>query len=87
VGAFIQGGDRALQLIQWLQPQVVLPTTTDGDIEYEGFLSKLIAAEGTLEEFGDRLHQLLPTTQVLAPKPKQQISISLRANPSVLQKT
>jgi L-ascorbate metabolism protein UlaG (beta-lactamase superfamily) len=85
VGAFIQGGDRALQLIQWLQPQVVLPTTTDGDIEYEGFLNKLIAAEGTLEEFGDRLHQILPNTQVLAPKPKQRISISLSAKPSVLQ--
>lgn len=87
VGNFIQGGDRALELIQWLQPQVVLPTTTDGDIEYEGFLNKLIAAEGTLEEFGDRLHQILPTAQVLAPKPNQRISIPLRAKPSVLQTT
>jgi L-ascorbate metabolism protein UlaG (beta-lactamase superfamily) len=87
VGAFIQGGDRALELMQWLQPQVVLPTTIEGDIEYEGFLNKLIAAEGTLEEFGDRLHQILPATQVLMPTPKQRISIPLRANPSVLQKT
>lgn len=87
VGNFIQGGDRALELIQWLQPQVVLPTTVEGDIEYEGFLNKLIAAEGTLAEFGDRLHQLLPTAQVLAPKPNQRISIPLSAKPSVLSTT
>jgi L-ascorbate metabolism protein UlaG (beta-lactamase superfamily) len=87
MGAFIQGGDRALELMQWLQPQVVLPTTTDGDIEYEGFLNKLIAAEGTLEEFGDRLHQILPAAQVLTPKPNERISIPLSANPSVLQTT
>lgn len=78
VGAFIQGGDRALELMQWLQPQVVLPTTTDGDIEYEGFLNKLISAEGTIEDFCDRLHQLLPTAQVLTPKPGQPIHIPLR---------
>jgi L-ascorbate metabolism protein UlaG (beta-lactamase superfamily) len=85
VGAFIQGGDRALQLIQWLQPQVVLPTTTDGDIEYEGFLSKLIAAEGTLEEFGDRLAQASPTVRLLSPKPRQRINIPLHAKQLDLQ--
>jgi L-ascorbate metabolism protein UlaG (beta-lactamase superfamily) len=79
VGAFIQGGDRALELIQWLQPQVVLPTTTDGDIEYKGLLNKLISAQGTLEEFCDRLHQVLPTAQVLTPKPGQPIRIPLRS--------
>jgi L-ascorbate metabolism protein UlaG (beta-lactamase superfamily) len=78
VGAFIQGGDRALELIQWLQPQVVLPTTTDGDVEYEGFLNKLISAEGTIQAFGDRLHQILPTAQLLTPAPGHCISIPLQ---------
>jgi hypothetical protein len=57
----------------------------EGDLEYEGFLNKLIAAEGTLEEFGDRLHEILPTAQVITPKPCQRISIPLNAKPSLLQ--
>jgi L-ascorbate metabolism protein UlaG (beta-lactamase superfamily) len=78
VGAFIRGGDRALELMQWLQPQVVLPTTTDGDVESEGFLNKLISTEGTLHAFGDRLHQILPTAQILTPAPGQCINIPLQ---------
>jgi L-ascorbate metabolism protein UlaG (beta-lactamase superfamily) len=84
VGAFIQGGDRALELIQWLQPQVVLPTTTDGDVEYEGFLNKLISVEGTMQAFGERLHQILPTTQLLTPAPGQCISIALQTKQPIL---
>jgi L-ascorbate metabolism protein UlaG (beta-lactamase superfamily) len=84
VGAFIQGGDRALELIQWLQPQVVLPTTTDGDVEYEGFLNKLISAEGTMQAFSDRLHQILPTAQLLTPAPGQRMSIALQTKQPML---
>jgi L-ascorbate metabolism protein UlaG (beta-lactamase superfamily) len=87
VGAFIQGGDRALQLIQWLQPQVVLPTTTDGEAEYEGFLTKLISAEGTLQDFGDRLAQASPAIQLLSPKPRQRVNIPLQARQLDLQPT
>ncbi|WP_404789828.1 MBL fold metallo-hydrolase [Altericista sp. CCNU0014] len=85
VGAFIRGGDRALDLIQWLQPQAVLPTTIDGEIESEGFLNKLISAEGTLEGFCDRLHQVLPAARVLIPKPGQRLSIPLQTVPQNLQ--
>jgi L-ascorbate metabolism protein UlaG (beta-lactamase superfamily) len=79
VGAFIQGGDRAFELMQWLQPQVVLPTTTDGEIESEGVLNKLISTEGTLKAFGDRLQQSLPETQLLTPELGQRITVPLRA--------
>jgi L-ascorbate metabolism protein UlaG (beta-lactamase superfamily) len=84
VGEFIRGGDRALELLQWLQPQVVLPTTTDGDVEYEGFLNKLISAQGTMQSFGDRLHQILPTVQLLTPAPGQCISIPLQTRQPIL---
>lgn len=87
VGAFIQGGDRALQLIEWLQPQVVLPTTTEGDVAYEGFLDKLISAEGTLQDFGDRLAQAAPNVQLLSPAPRQRIDVPLRAKQPDLQST
>jgi L-ascorbate metabolism protein UlaG (beta-lactamase superfamily) len=83
VGAFIRGGDRALELIQWLQPQVVLPTTSSAEIEYGGFLNTLISAEGTMADFCDRLRQAVPTAQVLTPTPHQLIALPLRAKQAI----
>jgi L-ascorbate metabolism protein UlaG (beta-lactamase superfamily) len=85
VGTFIQGGDRALDLMQWLQPQIVLPTLNEGDIQYEGVLNRFISAEGTLDEFRDRLRQILPAAQVLAPRPGQRLAIPVQARPASLQ--
>jgi L-ascorbate metabolism protein UlaG (beta-lactamase superfamily) len=85
VGTFIQGGDRALDLMQWLQPQVVLPTLNEGDVQYEGILNRFISAEGTLDEFRDRLHQTVPNAQVLAPRPGQKLSIPLQTRRTSLQ--
>jgi L-ascorbate metabolism protein UlaG (beta-lactamase superfamily) len=79
VGAFIKGGETALELMQWLQPQVVLPTTTSEAVEYSGFLNKLISAEGTLERFGERLHKVVPEVQLLQPVPYQPLNLSLTA--------
>jgi L-ascorbate metabolism protein UlaG (beta-lactamase superfamily) len=79
VGAFIQGGDRALDLMQWLQPQIVLPALLEGDIQYEGILNRFISADGTLDGFRDRLHQILPATQILSPRPGQRLAIPLQA--------
>lgn len=67
VGAFIRGGDHALKLIRAIKPQVVVPCTASQATDYEGFLPKLIAMEGTLDAFRDRVHQILPATQVLSP--------------------
>lgn len=85
VGAFIQGGDRALDLIQWLQPQVVVPTLTEGEARYEGVLNRFISAEGSLDEFRDRLAQVLPSAQLLTPRPGQRLSIPLQARQPSLQ--
>jgi L-ascorbate metabolism protein UlaG (beta-lactamase superfamily) len=81
LGPFIRGNDYALELIQMLQPQVVLPTTTaDGDVRFTGLLNKFITAQGSLTEFCDRLHQINPTTQVIAPIPRQRMAIPLQKN-------
>ncbi len=85
VGTFIQGGDRALELMRWLQPQVVLPTLNEGDVQYEGFLNRFISAEGTLDEFRDRLRQTVPAAQVLVPHPGQRLSVPLQARQTSLQ--
>jgi L-ascorbate metabolism protein UlaG (beta-lactamase superfamily) len=85
VGSFIQGGDRALELMQWLQPQIILPTLNEGDVQYEGVLNRFISADGTLDEFRDRLRQTLPTAEVLAPRPGQRLAIPLQARQPSLQ--
>jgi L-ascorbate metabolism protein UlaG (beta-lactamase superfamily) len=80
VGAFIQAGDRALDLLQMLQPQVVLPTTTTpgGQTQFTGWLINLISAAGSVEEFCDRIRQTLPTTQVLTPISGRCIDVPLK---------
>jgi L-ascorbate metabolism protein UlaG (beta-lactamase superfamily) len=83
VGSFIKGGETALELMQWLQPQVVLPTTASDEVEYSGFLNKLISAEGTLESFGERLHQVVPEAQVIMPVPFEPIHLPLKGRTTV----
>jgi L-ascorbate metabolism protein UlaG (beta-lactamase superfamily) len=85
IGTFIQGGDRALDLMQWLQPQIVLPTLNEGEIQYEGVLNRFISAEGTLDGFRDRLRRILPAAQILAPRPGQSLAIPLQTRQPSLQ--
>ncbi len=84
LGPFIRGNNYALDLIQMLQPQVVLPTTTaDGDVKFTGLLNQFISAQGSLNEFCDRLRQTLPTAQVIAPTPSQRMDIPLQVRANV----
>ncbi len=85
IGTFIQGGDRALDLMQWLQPQIVLPTLNEGEIQYEGVLNRFISAEGTLDGFRERLRRILPTARILAPRPGQSLAIPLQTRQPSLQ--
>ncbi len=76
VGAFIRGGDRALELVQWLQPQVVLPTTAAAEVEYGGLLTALLKEKGSLDEFCDRMQQVAPQAQLIRPEPGQPIPLT-----------
>ncbi len=49
IGLIIRGNDGALQVAPWLKPQVILPTSADGDIKFGGLLTSLLKAEGTVE--------------------------------------
>ncbi|YAF98766.1 MAG: MBL fold metallo-hydrolase [Nodularia sp. CChRGM 3473] len=77
VGPFIKGRNKALEVAQWLQPQVMLPTTAGGDVEFEGLLGKLQKAEGTLEEFRSLLKQNNLATQVIEPTPGDRVELHL----------
>jgi L-ascorbate metabolism protein UlaG (beta-lactamase superfamily) len=84
LGSFIRGEKHALDLIQMLQPQVVVPTTTvEGDTKFTGFLNNFISAHGSLDEFCDRLRETLPTARVIAPIPSQRMDIPLQVRAKV----
>ncbi len=67
VGPFIKGSQAALKLAQWLTPQVMVPTTIGGDVEYSGLLNKFIGIQGDLTALQLELDQLGQHTQILMP--------------------
>jgi L-ascorbate metabolism protein UlaG (beta-lactamase superfamily) len=78
LGAVIQGKQKALEVCQWLQPQVILPTAAGGDITYEGLLTTVLRNEGSAEDFRALLAQNGLTTQVIAPKPGEAFTVELQ---------
>jgi L-ascorbate metabolism protein UlaG (beta-lactamase superfamily) len=77
VGAIIRGGEDALKMAEWLQPQVMLTTASAKEATYEGFLSNLITEEGSIEQFKTSLAQNNLSTQVLSPKPLERLELNL----------
>ncbi|WP_414552725.1 MBL fold metallo-hydrolase [Anabaena sp. CCY 0017] len=74
----IRGRKSALEVAQWLQPQVMLPTAAGGDVIFEGLLTKFLKAEGSVEEFNSLLNQHNLTTQVMEPKPGDRLELQLK---------
>jgi L-ascorbate metabolism protein UlaG (beta-lactamase superfamily) len=67
LGSVIKGQNNALEVCQWLQPQIVLPTSAGGDIVFEGLLNSFLTASGTTEEFRKMLTQNNLNTEVIEP--------------------
>lgn len=82
LGPIIQGNTTALQAVEWLQPQVMLPTAAGGDVTFEGLLLSILQAKGGTEEFRVELAKRFPMTQLIAPKPGDRIDLSTRLNTS-----
>ena len=78
VGDFIKGGESALELAKMLQPQVMLSTAAGGEVEFEGLLTKILKAEGTVEDFQELLKKHNLNTQVIDPKPGDRTEIKLQ---------
>lgn len=76
-GAIIQGNESAVQLAQWLQPQVFFPTAAGGDVEYEGLLNAFLRTVGSLDELRSQLSQRDLPTQVMNPQPGEPVVLSL----------
>jgi L-ascorbate metabolism protein UlaG (beta-lactamase superfamily) len=77
VGSIIKGNKYALEVAQWLQPQVMLPTAAGGDVIFEGLLTSLLQALGSVEEFRSLLEKNHLSTQVIDPKPGDRFELKL----------
>ncbi len=77
VGPIIKGNDSALQVAQWLQPQVMLPTAANGDVEFSGLLISFLKAEGSVEETKSQLVKNNLATKVITPQPGERLEIEL----------
>jgi L-ascorbate metabolism protein UlaG (beta-lactamase superfamily) len=75
LGALIQGKKTALQVVEWLQPQVIIPTAAGGDVVFEGVLMSILRTQGSIDEFRNSLTQSHLTTQLLTPKPGERFEI------------
>jgi L-ascorbate metabolism protein UlaG (beta-lactamase superfamily) len=79
VGPIIRGQKKALEVAEWLKPQVMLPTAAGGDVMYEGLLAKFLKAEGNTDELRSQLAKLQLPTQIIEPQPGDRIELSLYA--------
>lgn len=76
-GPILKGNSTALQLAQWLRPQVFLPTAAGGDVQYEGVLLSLIRTVGSADDLRSQLVQHNLSTQVIEPQPGEPIELTL----------
>ncbi len=77
VGPIIKGTNSAIEVVKWLQPQVILSTAAGGDVVFEGFLIKFLKAVGSIEEFRSLLAKNNLTTRVIEPTPGERFELQL----------
>ncbi|MCA1993435.1 MAG: MBL fold metallo-hydrolase [Coleofasciculus sp. S288] len=76
-GPIIKGNTTALELAQWLRPQVFLPTAVGGNVHYQGFLTSMLRTVGNVDDLRSRLAQQNLPTQVIEPQPGKAIELTL----------
>jgi L-ascorbate metabolism protein UlaG (beta-lactamase superfamily) len=77
LGPVIQGQKRTLEVTQWLQPQIILPTAAGGDIVFEGLLMSVLRAEGSAETMRSLLNQNNLVAEVIEPNPWERVELQL----------
>lgn len=75
----LRGQQTSLELCQWLQPKVILPTAAAGQITYNGIIANIVREEGTIDSFRHLLVENCLETQIITPKPGEKINLSVYA--------
>ena len=78
VGAIVRGADSAMELVELLQPQYFLCSTSGDDgVIYEGLLNSVLNATGGSDGLADRIRQRGLNTRVIAPHANDPIDLSI----------
>ena len=77
LGAVIKGQKTALELCKRLKPQVILSTAAGGDVSFEGMITSILKAEGSVEKFQQQLKQNDLPTLAIDPQSGESIELSL----------
>lgn len=85
VGAIIRGQKGALELAQWLHPQVILPTADAGEAIYSGLLASLLKTVGGATSLQAELDRQGYSTRVLQPQVGERLSLNLIPQSAPLQ--
>lgn len=80
IGSVIKGMQSAVEAVNWLQPQFILPTAAGGNVVFEGLLLSLLRGKGDVQQFRTLLTQQNLTTRVLEPKPGERFEVELMIN-------
>lgn len=81
IGSVIKGLNSAVQAVEWLQPQVILPTAAGGNVVFEGLLMSLLRERGDVAEFRSLLAAKNLLTQVIEVKPDERFEVNLTERP------
>ena len=77
VGPIIKGNESALQVAQWLEPQIMLPTAAGGDIDFQGLLIFFLKEKGNIKEIQSQLVKSNLATKIIEPKPGERFELEL----------
>jgi L-ascorbate metabolism protein UlaG (beta-lactamase superfamily) len=77
LGPIIRGQQGALERVEWLQPQVVLPTADAGEVIYSGLLINWLRTLGSPQALQGAIAQRGWSTRVLSPTVGERLSLGL----------
>lgn len=83
VGSIIRGRKYALEVAQWLQPQVMIHTAAGGDVVFEGLLNSLLQITGSIAEFRALLADNHLSVQVIEPTPGDRFEVQLQQRAAI----
>jgi L-ascorbate metabolism protein UlaG (beta-lactamase superfamily) len=77
LGPIIKGRETALEVVERLQPRVLIPTAAGGNVKFEGLLVSVLRAQGSPTELQVRLKQsrLNQNTKLITPQPGERLDL------------
>jgi len=75
LGPIVKGRVSAVEVVQWLQPKVLLPSAAGGDVNFSGLLVSVLRAEGSPDDLRQTLVQQQLATRLLTARPGERLDL------------